>query len=129
MKEGIKPFTLDELQNNNFDDKNIHEVLNNNMFKLSCVYAMFKFVKSKLSFQKVCSIIKEDGWMTRKFWSWEEHDKFIIELAKVYKNIYQYSNEKSLSHAQNFVFMYGFNVKDTKENEEKHLNNLLNIRL
>lgn len=128
-KQTIKPFSLVELQTTQFDDKTIHDVFNNNMFKLSCIYGMFKFVKSRLSFDKVKEIIKNDNWMNRKFWNWDEHDRFIIEIAKVYKNIYQYSNEKSIKCAQDFVFMYGFAVKDTIENEEKHLNNILNILL
>jgi hypothetical protein len=126
MKE-ITPFTLKQLQTTEFDDKTIHEVLNKNMFKLSCIYAMFKFVKSRLTFPKVCALIKEDNWMERKHWNWEEHDKFIIELAKAYKNVFQYSKEKSIRCAQDFVCIYGFSVKDNKQNEEKHLANLLNV--
>ena len=123
----IKPFTLKQLQTTEFDDKTINDVLYNNMFKLSCIYAMFKFIKSRLTFPKVYALIKEDNWMERKHWNWEEHDKFIIELAKVYKNVFQYSNEKSLRCAQDFVCIYGFSVKDNKQNEEKHLENLLNV--
>jgi hypothetical protein len=128
-KQTLKPFSLVELQTTQFDDKSIHDVFNNNMFKLSCIYGMFKFVKSRLSFEKIMEIIKNDNWMERKFWSWEEHDTFIIELAKVYKNIYQYNNTKSLRCAQDFVFLYGFAVKDTKENADKHLDNLLKLSL
>jgi hypothetical protein len=126
MKE-LKLFTLAELQENEFDDKTIHDVLNKNVFKLSCIYEMFKYTKSKLSFDKVKELIKNDNWMTRKTWNWEEHDKFIIELAKAYKNVFQYSKEKSIRMAQDFVFLYGFNVKDTKQNEEKHFKNLLEM--
>ena len=123
----IKPFTLKQLQTTEFDDKTINDVLYKNMFKISCIYAMFKFIKSRLTFPKVYALIKEDNWMERKHWNWEEHDKFIIELAKVYKNVFQYSNEKSLRCAQDFVCIYGFSVKDNKQNEEKHLENLLNV--
>jgi len=126
-KKDQKQYSLKELQSIQFDDKDIHDVIND--FKLSCIYCMFKFVKSKLSYKNIKAIVKQDKWMEHKFWNWEEHDTFIIELAKVYKNVYQYSNTKSLRCAQDFVFMYGFAVKDTKENEEKHLDNLLKLSL
>lgn len=121
------PFTLLELQTTEFDDKTINDVLNNDMFKLSCLYAMFKFVKSKQTFENVKQLIKQDNWFKRKFWSWEEHDKFIIELAKAYKNVFQYSKEKSIRCAQDFVCIYGFSIKDNKQNEEKHFANLLKL--
>lgn len=120
-------YSLKDLQTTSFDDKDIHDVINN--FNTLCVYHMFKFVKSRLSYPKIKEIIKQDNWMEHKFWNWEEHDKFIIELAKIYKNIYQYSNTKSIRCAQDFVFVYGFAVKDTKENENKHLDNLLKLSL
>lgn len=126
-KKDQKQYSLKELQTIQFDDKDIHDVIND--FKPLCIYCMFKFVKSKLSYKNIKAIVKQDKWMEHKFWNWEEHDTFIIELAKVYKNVYQYSTTKSLRCAQDFVFMYGFAVKDTKENEEKHLDNLLKLSL
>jgi hypothetical protein len=118
-KKQSKHYSLKDLQTIQFDDKKIHDVINN--FNISCIYCMFKFVKSRLSFEKIKEIVKQDNWMEHKFWNWEEHDNFIIELSKVYKNVYQYSNAKSIRLAEDFVFIYGFTVKDTDENAEKHL--------
>lgn len=89
---------------------------------------MYKFCKSKCSEQKIRTIIQQDNWMNKKTWSWDEHDKFIKELALCYKNVYQYTFSESYRRAEDFVFLYGFKVKDSKENEENHFNNFLKLR-
>jgi hypothetical protein len=89
---------------------------------------MFKFVKSKCTETKIRNIIKQDNWMNKKTWSWEEHDSFIKELALCYKNVYQYSYGDAFRRAEDFVFRFGFKVKDTQENENKHINRIIKLR-
>lgn len=119
-------YTLQELQSSPFDDKEINNVIN--VFVFSCVYNMFKFVKSKCTETKIRNIIKQDDWMNKKTWSWEEHDSFIKELALCYKNVYQYSYGDAFRRAEDFVFRFGFKVKDTQENENKHINRIIKLR-
>lgn len=124
-----KFYTLTELQNHNFDDKEINDLLNRNNLIKQCVLVMFRFVKSKYSNEKIIEFIQTDNWMLKKHWSWAEHDTFIKELAKVFKNVYQYNNTEAIRMAQDFVFKYGFKVKDTVRNESKHLKNICNYEL
>ena len=119
-------YTLKELQISPFDDKEINNVIN--VFVFSCVYNMFKFVKSRCNEQKIRQIISNDGWMNNKTWTWDEHDRFIKELALCYKNVYQYSYDEAFRRAEDFVFLYGFRVKDTIENENKHINRIISLR-
>lgn len=125
----MKIYTLAELQTHNFDDKEIIDVLNKNTLVKLCIIAMFRYVKSNLSDEKILQLITIDNWMNKKYWSWKEHDNFIKALALVYKNIYQYNNRDAIYLAQEFVFKYGFKIKDSKSNENKHFKHLLNYDL
>lgn len=124
-----KVYTLSELQNHPFDDKEINELLKNNNIVKHCVIAMFRFVKSTYSDDKILEFIKTDNWMSKKHWNWREHDKFIKELAIAYKNIYQYGNQEAIRMAQDFTYRYGFKVKDSYKNETRHLKNICNYEL
>lgn len=125
----VKYYTLLELQTHSFDDKEINELLNNNNIVKHCILAMFRFVKSNYSDDKIFEFVKTDNWMNKKHWTWKEHDKFINALALVYKNIYQYGNQEATRMAQDFVYKYGFIVKDTLKNEDKHLKNICKYEL
>lgn len=125
----IKFYTLNELKTHNFDDKEVNELLKNNNIVKHCIIAMFRYVKSTYSNDKILLFIKNDGWMNKKHWTWKEHDSFITELALVYKNIYQYGNTEAIRLAQDFVYRYGFKVKDTLKNESKHLKNICKYEL
>ena len=125
----IKFYTLNELKTHNFDDKEINELLNDNSLVKNCIIAMFRYVKSTYSNNKILDFIKTDGWMDKKHWTWKEHDMFICELALVYKNIYQYGNTEAIRLAQDFVYRFGFKVKDTVKNENKHFKTICKYEL
>lgn len=125
----MKIYTLEELQNHCFDDKEIIDVFDKDNLLKSTIIAMFRFNKLNYSNEKILNTIKISGWMEKYHWTWRAHDKFIKELAKVYKNIYQYNNQVSVYMAQDFVYRFGFIVKDTKTNEDKHYNRLLDCDL
>lgn len=120
-----KLYSLVELQTHSFDDKEIVNVLNKNHLIKLCVIAMFRYVKSTYTDEMIFNFIQQNNWMNKKYWSWAEHDNFIDELAKVFKNIYQYNNTESICMAQHFILMYGFRVRDNKKNENKHFKNLM----
>lgn len=121
-------YTLVELQTHNFDDKEIISLFENQNLVKNCILVMFHFIGIEKTFNDVSELIKHDDWMNKFNWTWQEHDSFIKELCKVYKNIYQYSLEKSYWVAENFVYKYGFLVKDNKKNERKHFKNLLKCK-
>lgn len=121
----MKYYTLAELKTHSFDDKEINELLKNNNLVKHCILAMFRFVKSTYSDEQIFEFVKTDNWMMKKHWTWKEHDKFIQELSLVYKNIYQYGDAPAIRLAQDFVYKYGFHVKDTIKNENKHFKNLI----
>lgn len=121
-------YTLEELQTHEFDDKEINSLFEDSNFIKLCISNMFNYIGIHKSMDEICEIIKHDSWMKQFKWTWKEHDNFIIELSKVYKNIYQYSKQRSYWYAEQFVFKYGFNVKDNKKNESKHFKNLLKYK-
>ena len=51
-------------------------------------------VKNELCFldysdKEILNIVSKQNWMNSICWTWKDHDNFIIEMAQLYKNIYQ----------------------------------------
>ena len=124
----MKYYSLKELQTNNFDDKEILDVFNNGNFVKSSIISMFRFINLDYSDKEILNIVSKQNWMNSICWTWKDHDNFIIEMAKVYKNIYQYNTITSFTMAQEFVCKFGFIVKDTKANENRHYKRLLKYK-
>lgn len=124
----MKYYSLKELQTNNFDDKEILDVFNNGNFVKSSIISMFRFINLDYSDKEILNIVSKQNWMNSICWTWKDHDNFIIEMAKVYKNIYQYNIGTSFTMAQEFVCKFGFRVKDTKANENRHYKRLLKYK-
>lgn len=124
----MKYYSLKELQTNNFDDKEILDVFNNGNFVKSSIISMFRFINLDYSDKEILNIVSKQNWMNSICWTWKDHDNFIIEMAKVYKNIYQYNIGTSFTMAQEFVCKFGFIVKDTKANENRHYKRLLKYK-
>ena len=124
----MKYYSLKELQTNNFDDKEILDVFNNGNFVKSSIISMFRFINLDYSDKEILNIVSKQNWMNSICWTWKDHDNFIIEMAKVYKNIYQYNIDTSFTMAQEFVCNFGFSVKDTKANENRHYKRLLKYK-
>lgn len=124
----MKYYSLKELQTNNFDDKEILDVFNNGNFVKSSIISMFRFINLDYSDKEILNIVSKQNWMNSICWTWKDHDNFIVEMAKVYKNIYQYNIGTSFTMAQEFVCKFGFNVKDTKANENRHYKRLLKYK-
>lgn len=125
----IKVFTIEELQQSEFCDKDLAYILSDGVLSKLLIIAMFRFMKINTPSDDIMELIKQDNWYERHKWTWHKHDMFIKEAAKVYKNIYQYSNDTSIRLAEQFVFMFGFSVKDNKKNEEKHFNRILKLNI
>lgn len=124
----MKYYSLKELQTNNFDDKEILDVFNNGNFVKSSIISMFRFINLDYSDKEILNIVSKQNWMNGICWTWKDHDNFIVEMAKVYKNIYQYNIGTSFTMAQEFVCKFGFIVKDTKANENRHYKRLLKYK-
>ena len=124
----MKYYSLKELQTNNFDDKEILDVFNNGNFVKSSIISMFRFINLDYSDKEILNIVSKQNWMNSICWTWKDHDNFIIEMAKVSKNIYQYNTITSFTMAQEFVCKFGFSVKDTKANENRHYKRLLKYK-
>lgn len=124
----MKYYSLKELQTNNFDDKEILDVFNNGNFVKSSIISMFRFINLDYSDKEILNIVSKHNWMNGICWTWKDHDNFIVEMAKVYKNIYQYNIGTSFTMAQEFVCKFGFIVKDTKANENRHYKRLLKYK-
>lgn len=124
----MKYYSLKELQTNNFDDKEILDVFDNGNFIKSSIISMFRYINSGYTDKEILNIVSKQNWMNTICWTWKDHDDFIIEMAKVYKNVYQYNIVTSFTMAQEFVCKFGFVVKDTKSNENKHYKRLLKYK-
>ncbi len=125
----IKMFNIEELQQSEFSDKDLTYILSDGVLSKLLIIAMFRYMKINTPSDDILELIKSDNWYEKYKWTWHKHDMFIKEVAKVYKNIYQYSNDMSIRLAEQFVFEFGFAVKDNKKNEEKHFNRILKLSI
>lgn len=109
----IKIYSINYLMNNELTDNDLSNLLDNNKISLkySLIIGMFRLIKSKKRNYEIDKIIKTDNWNDNIWWTKDQLEKYERMISKVYMNVYQYSEMKSLSLAQWFISIYGFRVK------------------
>ena len=57
---------------------------------------------------------KNPRWMYDNQWTKEDFDKYEQKLITAIKNIYSYKDTKAIAIAQNYMILYGLQIKDNK---------------
>ena len=107
-----KIYSIDYLMNEELSDSDINNLLDSKSLLYSIIMGMYKHIHSK---RKPIDIIKniqlDNQWLSKNKWTEKERDEYENKIAKVIKNIYNYSDELSLQKAQWYMIVYGFDIK------------------
>lgn len=102
-------YKLDYLLNEELTESDLNNLLNGSCLNYSLVVAEFKFNGEKRNYNRILMKCKNnDTWFDDNTWVAEKQDEFRNILAKVYKNIYYYSEKRCLDMADMWLLNFGF---------------------
>jgi hypothetical protein len=112
-----KIFDIDYLQNSEFNEDDLHWLLDTSSFTLSLIIGMFKkYDKSDISDDKIISIIHNDNnWMYKHFWLKKDREEYLEILSKIYYNLYRYQEYLCKMYAEMWLVQYGFTSASQKK--------------
>lgn len=102
-------YDLEYLQNSELTDADLNNLVNGKSLNWSLVVGEFKFNGDKRNHKQILiSCENDDLWFDNNTWSLESQNNFRNILAKVYKNIYYYSEKRCLDMADMWLLNFGF---------------------
>ncbi len=102
-------YNIDYLMNEELTDSDLSNLLNGSCLNYSLVVAEFKFNGEKRNYNRILMKCKNnDNWFDDNTWTEKQQNDFRNILAKVYKNIYYYSDQKCLDMADMWLLNFGF---------------------
>lgn len=102
-------YDIDYLQNGELIDADLNNLVNGKSLNWSLVVAEFKFVGDNRNHKQILSYCeKDDMWFDNTTWNTNMQNDFRNILAKVYKNIYYYSEQRCLDMADMWLLNFGF---------------------
>lgn len=110
-----KPIIYDDIKyliDGILSDEDLINLTKNKSLLLSIIVCMFRYIKSDLSTNEILKICKQDEWFNKYSWTSRQRNKFERNVAMIYKNVYQYTKERSKNEAMSFMTLYGFKVKN-----------------
>lgn len=111
MKD-YKIYTMKYLKENELTENDLYYLFDTPSLNYSLVVNMFKFAGKKMKKDDILNMCKtNERWMYENYWTKEQHDKWIDEVAAVYRNVYQDGPEKAHHDAEWWIFMFGMTVK------------------
>lgn len=116
-KENFKIYSLDYLSNQELSEEDLYFLFETKSLFYSIIISMFKFngdLRLDKDILEYCK--KEKKWVYKNVWTKQKRRKFLNDLIKVYKNVYQYSDIKAKDTALGFLLLYGFNIKGSVKN-------------
>ena len=107
--DGLTIFDIDYLREAVLTDKDLDILLADASLNRSLIYAQFVFNGSEKKPEEVFDECKKDkAWFDTNTCTVEKQDAFRNILAKVYKNIYYYSEKRCLEMADMWLLNFGF---------------------
>lgn len=111
MKD-YKIYTMKYLKEKELTENDLYYLFDTPSLNYSLVVNMFKFAGKKMKADDVLNICTtNERWMYEYHWTKDQHDKWVNEVAEVYKNVYQDGPEKARNGAEWWTFMYGMSVE------------------
>lgn len=110
----IKIYDLDYLINEEYTEEDLHYLLDTKSFRYSLIVGMFRFIgENNRTDNDIINICKtNDKWFDKYHWkNPNQRKQFIGKVAKIYKNLYQYSESKSYQLAEWWMLYNGFSIK------------------
>lgn len=102
-------YDLEYLQNSELTDNDLNNLVNGKALNWSLIVAEFKLNGDKRNHKQILSSCeKDDFWFDSNTWSLESQNNFRNILAKVYKNIYYYSEQRCFDMADMWLLNFGF---------------------
>ena len=102
-------YDLEYLQNSELTDTDLNNLVNGKSLNWSLIVAEFKLNGDKRNHKQIlASCEKDDFWFDSNTWSLESQNNFRNILAKVYKNIYYYSEQRCFDMADMWLLNFGF---------------------
>ena len=114
---GVKVFDIDYLLHAEYSENDLDNLLSTNSKSLlySIIIGMFRYIGNNKRNTDIVKFVKNDkDWMSKYSWSRMQCSEYEDIICKVIKRLYCYDDVKSLSIAQWYITLYGFNVKDKK---------------
>lgn len=103
-----KIFSSDYLLAGDFTDDDLRYLFETDSLCLSLIVDMFIKTKQEITDEKkIVSLVKDPDWMYKYFWTDKQRENFTDEVVKIFKNVYFYDDETSLSRAQWWITLYG----------------------
>lgn len=107
-RKSYKIFSSDYLINGDFTDDDLRYLFETNSLCLSLIVDMFIKTKQEVTDEKtIVSLVKENDWMYKYFWTERQRETFTDEVVKIFKNVYFCGDEIALSKAQWWITLYG----------------------
>ena len=107
--DGKSIYKIEHLTNGELTDGDLNLLLEGTHLNFSLIVAEYRFIGDKRKHDEILShcLLVED-WFDRTSWTIEQQDEFRNILAKVYKNIYYYSEKRCLDMADMWLLNFGF---------------------
>ena len=118
-KRQYKIFDLEYLQNAEFTEDDLRELLDKKSFSISLAVGMLKMCGCKMPTSDIVSQVTSDKhWMYKHFWTKEQRENFTQCLRKSYYNLYRYNNTKLNVVIDFWLIQYGLTNCKQKKKEE-----------
>lgn len=102
-------YKLDHLMNAELSDNDLTLLLDGPSLNLSLVVAEYLHMGDTRKYDSILNSCKANSeWFDKKSWNKTQQDVFRNILAKVYKNIYYYSEQRCLDMADMWLLNFGF---------------------
>lgn len=112
-----KIYELEYLQNAEFTDDDLRELLDRKSFFISLAVGMLRMTGCKMTNNEMIHQITTDSqWMYKHFWTKEQRETFTECLKKAYFNLYRYNKTKLNIVTSFWLIQYGLtNCKQKKK--------------
>ena len=108
MLKKHKIFDIEYLQNAEFTEEDLKNLIDGKSFTISLIVGMFKMTNQGLSESEITKLIKTDNkWMYKYFWTDAERDAFEKCLYDSFINLYRYKEEKTHALVGFWLTQYG----------------------
>ena len=105
-------YSIDELQNTDFDDEEINDVSNTLIYSL--IVGMFRHagISSKSNNYIIRKCKYSENWFDKFTWTKDQFKSFEKILEKIFYNLYRFSEDKCKNSAYDFLMKYGLSIKE-----------------
>lgn len=109
-----KIYDIDYLRDEELSEQDIYNLFDTNSLLYSLLIGQFRYLRDVRPGWQIIKECKEDKkWIeNHKFNTKKDFQSFKNDITKIFKNIYQYSDEYSENRASWFMFQFGFQYKN-----------------